>query len=189
MSSLGASRSPPFRAPSYRCAEALAADGGPVVPEDLPDGAGGVEAFGQQQGSVEEEEGGCAIDDVLKSVDATGRGAVGMLRRRCGTQPHVQPRLPSPSPTQPWGAGVGRHLLRGQSRCPQVELMRGAAPCQAGPPPAPIPTRCGHPVRPTAPGVGQIRKGKEQLPRGHSAGVRLSTACVVSAPGGGSRAG
>lgn len=70
MSSLGASRSPPFRAPSYRCAEAPAADGGLVVPEDLPDGTGGVEAFGQQQGSIEEEEGGCAIDDVLKSVDA-----------------------------------------------------------------------------------------------------------------------
>lgn len=72
VSSLGASRSPPLRAPSYRCAEPLAADGGPVVPKDLPDGAGGVEAFGQQQGSVEEEEGSCAIDEVLKAVDAAG---------------------------------------------------------------------------------------------------------------------
>uniref|UniRef100_A0A669Q7U2 Uncharacterized protein n=1 Tax=Phasianus colchicus TaxID=9054 RepID=A0A669Q7U2_PHACC len=35
--------------------------------------------------------------------------------------------------------------------------MRGAAPCQAGPPPAPIPTRCGCPVHPTAPGVEQGR--------------------------------
>lgn len=72
VSSLGASRSPPFRAPSYRCAEALAADGGPVVPKDLPDSTGGVEAFGQQQSSIEEEEGSCAIDEVLKTVDAVG---------------------------------------------------------------------------------------------------------------------
>lgn len=72
VSSLGASRSPPFRAPSYRSAEALAADGGPVVPKDLPDGASGVEAFGQQQGSIEEEEGSCAVDEVLKAVDAVG---------------------------------------------------------------------------------------------------------------------
>lgn len=105
VSSLGASRSPPLRAPSYRCAEPLAADGGPVVPKDLPDGAGGVEAFGQQQGSVEEEEGSCAIDEVLKAVDAAGErsrkgcsGGGAVLESSalcvCPFPPHAAPRGP-----------------------------------------------------------------------------------------------
>lgn len=113
VSSLGASRSPPFRAPSYRSAEALAADGGPVVPKDLPDGAGGVEAFGQQQGSVEEEEGSCAVDEVLKAVDAAGERseqggsgarAVPELSPGCCCFPSLR----CPKGTQTEGEGAGR---------------------------------------------------------------------------------
>lgn len=107
MRSLGASGSPPFRAPSYRCAEPLAEDGGPVVPKDLPDGAGGVEAFGQQQRSVEEEEGSCAIDEVLKTVDAageSGQGCSGAGAVLEGSGLSVAARLLSPPlPTLPQG--------------------------------------------------------------------------------------
>lgn len=125
MSSLGASRSPPFRAPSYRCAEALAADGGPVVPEDLPDGAGGVEAFGQQQGSVEEEEGGRAVDDILKSVDAagerSGQGCSGAGKVLGSSALHVarlgQPgHSDLPSPCHPGGTETEGEATRGASQ-------------------------------------------------------------------------
>lgn len=103
--SLGASRSPPFRAPSYRCAEALAADGGPVVPKDLPDGTGGVEAFGQQQGSIEEEEGSCAIDEVLKTVDAVGERSAQVpgqcwTAQLCLWQPLSLSKLPQGTKTE-----------------------------------------------------------------------------------------
>ena len=125
MSSLGASRSPPFRAPGYRCAEALAADGGLVVPEDLPDGASGVEAFSQQQGSIEEEEGGRAIDDVLKSVDAagerSGQGCSGAGAVPGSSAPHAarlgQPGCSDlPSLCHPRGTETEGEAARGASQ-------------------------------------------------------------------------
>lgn len=57
---------------AYRGAQALAADSGPVVAEDLPDSASGVEAFSQQEGTKEEEEAGHPIDGVLEIVDPVG---------------------------------------------------------------------------------------------------------------------
>lgn len=64
-----ASGTPPLLAPCYRCAQALAADGGLVVAKDLPDSAGGVEALGQQEGPIKEEERGSSIDDILESMN------------------------------------------------------------------------------------------------------------------------
>lgn len=65
-----ASGTPPLLAPCYRSAEALAADGGLVVAKDLPDGTSGIEALGQKEGSIEEEERSCSIDDILECVDS-----------------------------------------------------------------------------------------------------------------------
>lgn len=56
-------------APRYRSAEALATDGGLVVAKDLPDSASGVKAFGQQEGSIEEEETSNPIYGILEVVD------------------------------------------------------------------------------------------------------------------------
>lgn len=67
-----ASGTPPLLAPCYRSAEALAADGGLVVAKDLPDGTSGVEALGQKEGSIEEEERSRSIDDILERVDPGG---------------------------------------------------------------------------------------------------------------------
>lgn len=64
-----ASGTPPLLAPCYRCAQALAADGGLVVAKDLPDCAGGVEALSQQEGPIKEEERGSSIDDILESMN------------------------------------------------------------------------------------------------------------------------
>ena len=64
-----ASGTPPLLAPCYRCAQALAADGGLVVAKDLPDCTGGVEALSQQEGPIKEEERGSSIDDILEGMD------------------------------------------------------------------------------------------------------------------------
>lgn len=64
-----ASGTPPLLAPCYRSAEALATDGGLVVSKDLSDGASGVEALSQQEGSIKEEERSCSIDDILECMD------------------------------------------------------------------------------------------------------------------------
>lgn len=69
MSLMLASGTPPLLAPCYRCAQALAADGGLVVAKDLPDCAGGVEALSQQEGPIKEEERGSSIDDILESMN------------------------------------------------------------------------------------------------------------------------
>lgn len=63
-------------APCYRSAEALATDGGLVVAKDLPDSAGGVKAFGQEEGSEEEEETGNSVNGILEIVDPTKEGQV-----------------------------------------------------------------------------------------------------------------
>lgn len=69
MSLMLASGTPPLLAPCYRCAQALAADGGLVVAKDLPDCTGGVEALSQQEGPIKEEERGSSIDDILESMN------------------------------------------------------------------------------------------------------------------------
>lgn len=56
----------------YRSAEALATDGGLVVAKDLPDSAGGVKTFGQQEGSKEEEEASDPVNGILEIVDPAG---------------------------------------------------------------------------------------------------------------------
>lgn len=55
---------------TYEGGDAAAADGGlEVALQLLLDGAGGVEALSQQDDGVDEEEGGDAVDDVLKDLD------------------------------------------------------------------------------------------------------------------------
>lgn len=55
---------------TYEGGDAAAAHGGlEVALQLLLDGAGGVEALGQQDDGVDEEEGGDAVDDVLKDLD------------------------------------------------------------------------------------------------------------------------
>lgn len=59
-----------MRASTYEGRDAASADGGlEVALQLLLDGAGGVEALGQQEDGVDEEEGGDAVDDVLKDLD------------------------------------------------------------------------------------------------------------------------
>lgn len=83
-------------APCYRSAEALATDGGLVVAKDLPDSAGGVKAFGQEEGSEEEEETGNSVNGVLEIVDPMKEGQVQEGGERQG--PHQRPpREPSSS--------------------------------------------------------------------------------------------
>lgn len=55
---------------TYEGSDAASTDGGlEVTLQLLFDGAGGVEALGQQNNGVDEEEGGDAIDDVLEDLD------------------------------------------------------------------------------------------------------------------------
>lgn len=70
--------------PCYRSAEALATDGGLVVAKDLPDSAGGVKTFGQQEGSEEEEEASDPVNGVLEIVDPAEGHKVRRRRRRRG---------------------------------------------------------------------------------------------------------
>lgn len=56
---------------TYEGGDAASADGGlEVALQLLLDGAGGVKALGQQDDGVDEEEGGDAVDDVLKDLDS-----------------------------------------------------------------------------------------------------------------------
>lgn len=65
---------PPETAFTYKSSDAASADGGlEVALQLLLDGAGGVEALGQEEDGVDEEEGRDAVDDVLKDLDP-GRG-------------------------------------------------------------------------------------------------------------------
>ena len=58
---------------TYEGGDAASADGGlEVALQLLLDGAGGVKALGQQDDGVDEEEGGDAVDDVLKDLDSGG---------------------------------------------------------------------------------------------------------------------
>lgn len=66
----------------YRSAEALATDGGLVVAKDLPDSAGGVKTFGQQEGSKEEEEASDPVNGILEIVDPAGGQRVRWRRTR-----------------------------------------------------------------------------------------------------------
>lgn len=60
---------------TYEGGDAAAADGGlEVALQLLLDGAGGVEALSQQDDGVDEEEGGDAVDDVLKDLDPEHAG-------------------------------------------------------------------------------------------------------------------
>jgi len=62
-------------AQTYEGGDAAATDGGlEVALQLLLDGAGGVKALGQQDDGVDEEEGGDAVDDVLKDLDAERGG-------------------------------------------------------------------------------------------------------------------
>lgn len=55
---------------TYEGGDAASANGGlEVTLQLLLDGAGGVEALSQQDDSVDKEEGGDAVDDVLKDLD------------------------------------------------------------------------------------------------------------------------
>lgn len=55
---------------TYEGGDAASTDGGlEVALQLLLDGAGGVEALSQQDDGVDEEEGGDAVDDVLKDLD------------------------------------------------------------------------------------------------------------------------
>lgn len=55
---------------TYESGDAAPADGGlEVTLQLLLDGAGGVEALGQKNDGVYKEEGGDAVDDVLKDLD------------------------------------------------------------------------------------------------------------------------
>lgn len=56
---------------TYESGDAASADGGlEVALQLLLDGAGGVKSLCQQDDGVHEEEGGDAVDDVLKDLDA-----------------------------------------------------------------------------------------------------------------------
>lgn len=52
----------------YHSADAAPADGGLELAVQFLDGAGGVEALGQQDDPVQEEEGGDAVNDVLHQL-------------------------------------------------------------------------------------------------------------------------
>ncbi len=55
---------------TYEGGDAASTDGGlEVALQLLLDGAGGVEALSQQDDGIDEEEGGDAVDDVLKDLD------------------------------------------------------------------------------------------------------------------------
>lgn len=55
---------------TYEGSDAASTDGRlKVALQLLLDGAGGVEALNQQENGVDEEEGGNAVDDVLKDLD------------------------------------------------------------------------------------------------------------------------
>lgn len=55
---------------TYESGDAASAHGGlEVALQLLLDGAGGVKALGQEDDGVDEEEGGDAVDDVLKDLD------------------------------------------------------------------------------------------------------------------------
>lgn len=55
---------------TYESGDAASAHGGlEVALQLLLDGAGGVEALGQKDDGVDEEEGGDAVDDVLEDLD------------------------------------------------------------------------------------------------------------------------
>lgn len=55
---------------TYESGDAASAHGGlEVTLQLLLDGAGGVKALGQEDDGVDKEEGGDAIDDVLKDLD------------------------------------------------------------------------------------------------------------------------
>lgn len=55
---------------TYEGSDAASANGGlEVALQLLLDGAGGVEALSEQDDGVDEEEGGDAVDDVLKDLD------------------------------------------------------------------------------------------------------------------------
>lgn len=55
---------------TYEGSDAASTDGGlEVALQLLLDGAGGVKALSQQDDGVDEEEGGDAVDDVLKDLD------------------------------------------------------------------------------------------------------------------------
>lgn len=56
---------------TYKGGDAASTDGGlEVALQLLLNGAGGVKALSQQDDGVDEEEGGNAVDDVLKDLDS-----------------------------------------------------------------------------------------------------------------------
>lgn len=65
---------------TYESSDAASAHGGlEVALQLLLDGAGGVKALSQEDDGVDEEEGGDAVDDVLKDLDPEGTQMKGHL--------------------------------------------------------------------------------------------------------------
>lgn len=69
---------------THRCAETATTNCTTKFSEWLPSCAGSVKTFSQQDYTVQEEEGGQAIDDVLKILNTTGEREKGMfVIKRC----------------------------------------------------------------------------------------------------------